>query len=71
MSAGGHNKDDGHMLALFDVVALGEIMPSTQYLDVRRVFRRTTLRVRDDVVEMKTGSRRALLAPPLIALPYF
>lgn len=58
-------------LALFDIVTLLEIMTSTQYLDVRRVFRRTTLRVRDDVVEMKAGGRPALLAPPLIALPYF
>jgi len=57
--------------ALFDIVTLLEIMTSTQYLDVRRVFRRTTLRVRDDVVEMKAGGRPALLAPPLIALPYF
>lgn len=59
------------MRALFNVVALGDIMASTQYLDVRRVFRRTTLRVRNNVVEMKAGSRPAFLAPPLIALPYF
>jgi len=59
------------MRALFNVVALGEIMASTEYLDVRRVFRRTTLRIWDDVVKMKAGSRPAFLATPLIALPHF
>ena len=37
---------------------LREIVASTQYLDVRRVFRRTTLRVRNDVVEMKVPERK-------------
>ena len=59
------------MHALFDVVALGEIMASTQYLDVRGVFRCTPFRVRNDVVKMKAGIRPAFLAPPLITLPYF
>src|SRR5258707_1276931 len=40
---------------LFNVVALGEIMASTQDLNVFRVFRGTTLRVRNDMVEMKPG----------------
>jgi hypothetical protein len=35
---------------------LREIVPPTQYLDVRRVFRRTALRVRDDVVEVKLSA---------------
>ena len=46
-------------------------MASTQDLDVRRAFRRTALRVGNDVVEMEAGRRPAFLAPPLIALPYF
>ena len=41
---------------LFDFVVLREIVPPTQYLDVRRVFRRTALRVRDDVVEVKLSA---------------
>lgn len=55
----------------FDIVALGEIVLPTQYLNIRRIFRRATFRVRDDVVEMEAGSRPTLLAPPLIALPDF
>jgi hypothetical protein len=46
-------------------------MASTQYLNVLRVFRGTTLRVRDDVIEMKSGSRFTLHATTPIALPYF
>jgi len=46
-------------------------MVSTQYLNVLRVFRGTTLRVRDDVIEMKSGSRFTLHATSPIALPYF
>lgn len=57
--------------ASFDVVTFGEIVLPTQYLDIRRIFRRPTLRIGDDVVEMEAGTRPTLLAPPLIALPYF
>jgi len=57
--------------ASFDVVAFGEIVLPTQYLDIRRIFRRPTFRVRDDVIEMEAGSRSTLLALSLIALPYF
>jgi len=46
-------------------------MASTQYLNVLRVFRGTTLRVRDDVIEMKSGSRFTLHSTTPIALPYF
>jgi len=57
--------------ASFDVVTFGEIVLPAQYLDIRRIFRRPTFRVGDDVVEMEAGGRSTLLAPPLIALPYF
>jgi hypothetical protein len=52
---------------------LREIVAPTQYLDVRGVFRGTSLRVRDDVVEVKARGRstRGIRTTPLIALPYF
>jgi len=56
---------------LLNVVALGEIMAPTQYLNVLGIFRRTPLRVRNDVIEMQFGSRSTLCAPTPIALPYF
>ena len=57
---------------LFDIVVLREIVAPAQYLDVRRIFRRTALRIRDDVVEMKAGSRATgwIHTMSLIAFPY-
>jgi hypothetical protein len=46
-------------------------MAPTQYLNVLRVFLGTSLRVSDDVIEMKSGSRFTLHAATPIALPYF
>ena len=39
--------------SLFDLVVLCEIVASTQYLSIRRVFGRTALRVGDYVVEVE------------------
>ena len=60
------------MATLFDIVVLREIVAPAQYLDVRGIFRRTALRVRDDVVEMKAGSRATggIHTTSLIALPH-
>jgi len=55
--------------ALLDLVTFGNVMAAAQNLNVLRVFRRSALRVWNDVIEMKAGVCRALYAAALITLP--
>lgn len=54
-----------------DPIVLLKIVLAAKDLYILGVFRRTALRVGDDVVEVQTGVGTAFLALALVALPHF
>ena len=57
--------------ALFNPVVLLQVVFGTKDLNVLRVLRRATLRIRDDVIEMKILFAATLNAATFVSLPDF